>query len=203
MNNTEQEVYLWLIISLFWLGVLLIPVGLALVFVPAKTLKISHSINRWISTQGFFDVLNRPRYQEAFFYRYHRLFGIIVMISSALSFYMMTFYAGIGKIKEVLIRLAETEFSRWLLINLYYIGIALFVLVFIMGIVIFIRPSILKPLETWGNRWVPTDEAMQKLDEVHEIPEHILPGKPRLFGILVIIAAVYIMFNTSAVVFTG
>ena len=72
---------------------------------------------------------------------------------------------------------------------------------FIIGILVFLRPSLLKSVERWSNRWVETEDTLQGLDKVHDIPANILPGKPRLFGLFVLIGALYIIYSTGILLF--
>lgn len=199
-TTADTEFYLWLQAALFWIGVLLVPLGAGLVLIPDKVLALAGSLNRWISTKPFFDQINRPRYQERAFYRHHRLFGALIVVLSLISLYMLDLYIAPRDLVAQLIRLAETEFGKWLLVSLYYLLLICLVLALIIGIIVFIRPSLLKSLETWGNRWVDIDRTLEQLDEVHEIPPNILPGRPRWFGLFVLLGAAYMIYRTLGAV---
>lgn len=203
MNNTliNEGIYYWLLSSLFWVGVLLLPIALALILAPVRTMQYSQRLNRWISTRQFFDNLNRPRYQERLIYRHHRGFGALIVLLSGAVIYMLFFYSGPAETVGYFTRLARTEFGVWLLSNCYYILLILNVLAFMVGIVVYFRPSLLKSLERWSNRWVETDNTLQGLDRVHDIPAKILPGKPRLFGLAVLAGALYIIYSTGTLLF--
>lgn len=193
--------YMWMLTTLFCVGILLVPLGLALVVIPHKVMTLSNSLNRWVSTKEFFEFVNKPRYQEALIYRHHRKFGATIVICSLISIYMLVFYAGIEATVGGVERLAETEFGRWLLQSLYYILIVLCAVTAVIGLVVFVRPSLLKSLEAWGNRWIGTQEFLESLDDVHDIPTNVLPGKPRLFGVFVLLGATYIIYSTGISIF--
>jgi len=80
---------------------------------------------------------------------------------------------------------------------LYYLLIGAMVLAFIFGVIMFIRPSALKTFERWSNYWVDTDAKLKVLDERKDLPDSILPGNPRIFGIFVIFGAIYIIWSTN------
>ena len=191
----------WLTTSLFCLGVLFIPVGLALIIFPAQVLAWGNYVNRWISTTAFFGALDVSRDHERFYYKHHRLFGGLIIVLAAVSIYMLAFYIGLDATPPLLQKLAVSVFSQWLLVTCYYILIGLCGLALVAGLVIFVRPSLLKSLEAWGNRWIDTQAPLKRFDEVHDIPTNILPGKPRLFGCFVLLGALYISYITGVSIF--
>lgn len=200
-STPEVEFYTWLQAALFWIGVLLIPLGLALVLVPSRVLAMTGTLNRWIATKPVFDALNRPRYQERVFYRHHLLTGAIIVVASLACLYMLALYVEPADLASRLVRLADSEFGKWLMISLYYLLLLCLCLALLVGAVVFIRPSLLKSVEAWGNRWVDTDKTLEQLDEVHEIPAALLQGKPRWFGLFVLAGAAYIIYRTIGAVF--
>lgn len=192
----------WLASVLFWVGVLLVPVGLALIVVPGRILGSQARINRWISSREFFDRLNAPRYQERLFYRHHRWTGGVVMLLSGLCLFRLGLDLRLTALESILQRIARTPFEAWLFPQLYWILMLLLALAFTAGVIIFIRPSVLKRFEAWANRWVETDGRLERLDTVKDIPAHILPGKPRLFGLAVLAGALYIVYQTAPMAFS-
>jgi len=200
-NTPDMEFYVWLQTALFWIGVLLLPLGLALVLIPSRVLAMTGALNRWVSTKPLFDELNRPRYQERVFYRYHHLTGTIIVVASLVCLYMLAVYVEPADLVSRLVRLAGSEFGKWLMISLYYLLLVCLFLALIIGAVVFIRPSLLKSAEAWGNRWVDTEKNLEQLDEVHNIPTNILPGKPRWFGLFVLAGAAYMIYRTVGAIF--
>ncbi len=196
MISTDSQIALWLVSSLFWIGVTLFPLGLLLVLVPQKAMRLTNFLNQWISTQAFFEAINKPRYLERVFYRHHYLLGIVIVLLSALSIYMLVFYSGVETTASYLLQLAHSEFERWLFVNLYYILVFVMIISLLVGGIIIARPSALKKLEAWGNRWITTEEKLRPLDEMHDLPPNILSEKPRLFGLFVLLGATYIMYMT-------
>lgn len=191
------EINIWLTNALFMLGLLLVPVGMGFCLVPNKMFAIASKMNKWISTDKMFTKLNKPRYKESYFYRHHRVFGALTIILSFICLYILTFYAGVDTVTEVLFKIAETEFEKWLFSSLYYILICAIVLAAVFGAIMFKRPSALKKFEAWSNHWIATDEQLEFLNNQKDLPDRVLPGNPRIFGLFVILGAIYIIWNTS------
>jgi uncharacterized protein YjeT (DUF2065 family) len=196
MVDYSNELYTWTLNVLFFIGIVLLPVGAGFIFFPDKIFKLANRLNHWVVTDSFFNKLNQPRYKEYHFYRHHRIFGMIIIIVSIVCLYMLTIYAGVENVKGSLIKLAESEFEKWLFVILYYVLISATMLVIIFGTIMFKRPSVLKTFEGWSNHWVDTDSPLKMLDTRKDLPDRILPGNPRIFGIFVILGAIYIIWST-------
>ena len=195
--NYSNELYSLLLNSIFVIGILLLPVGIGFMLIPEKIFKFANKLNHWVKTDGFFHKLNEPVYKERFFYRHHHVFGIFIILSSAICLYMLTLYMGTESITDNIVKLAESEFEKWLFVKLYYLLIGAIILCLLFGMIMFIRPSALKSFEAWGNRWVDADGPLKIMDKNQDLPDRILPGNPRIFGFIVTIAAIYIIWNIN------
>lgn len=196
-----NEIYDWLLTALFWFAALLLVFGLALMIVPQRVMKSGNFLNTWVSTNGFFSFVNAPRYQERFIYRHHRIFGSVITVITVSTLYMLAFYTSRANVLAGINAFAQGAFYQWLFVILYNILLILNALALLTGIVVFIRPSLLKRLEQWGNRWVNTNNKLEQFDKVYDIPEDVLPGKPRWFGLFVCLGAAYIMYNLGNLIF--
>ncbi len=196
MSTADSQTILWLVSTLFWVGVMLVPLGLVLLLAPGKAIKLADCLNRWISTQAFFDAINKPRYHEKHFYRHHHLLGASIVILASFSIYMLMFYVNMDTAVAYFMALAKSEFERWLFVNFYYLLVIMLFIALAVGVVIFSRPSALKKLETWSNQWISTEEKLHSLDEMHDLPGNILSERPRLFGLFILFGAAYIMYMT-------
>src|SRR3990167_9410438 len=107
----------WLTTSLFCLGVLFIPVGLALILFPTQVLAWGNSVNRWISTTAFFGALDLSRDHERLYYKHHHFFGGSIIILATVSIYMLAFYTGMDATAAGLQKLAVSVFGKWLLVT--------------------------------------------------------------------------------------
>jgi hypothetical protein len=87
----------------------------------------------------------------------------------------------------------STEASEWLYESLFYILIVANAICIFIGLIMFIRPSTLKTLEKYSNTWVSNEKLVKRLDSRKDIPEHVLPGNMRLFGIAVLLGGLYMV----------
>ena len=185
---------------LFWIAVLLVFVGASLILVPARFLAAGSSLNRWISSKEFFDWLNAPIYQERLFYRHHRVTGALVVLASAYCLYRLAIGLGPARIEDGLGHFTTSPFLLWLLPLLVWVLMGALVVAAAVGVLVFARPSLLKRIEATANLWVESESSLSRLDNVRNIPSHILPGRPRLFGAGVVLGAVYIIYLTHSFV---
>jgi hypothetical protein len=183
--------------SLFILGVLLIPLGLSFLIIPEKLEEIGNKLNRWIITEHFFEVLNKPRYQERLFYRHHRVIGVLVMVCAVVCIYMMTFYTDIINVLDKVLQLTDSVFGQTILGTSYYLLIGANAIAFIVGLILIIRPSALKDIEKISNSWFETEQKLKVLDNTRDLPESMFPGNPRIFGTIILIGAIYIIISTK------
>lgn len=194
--NYSNEIYQWVMTFIFFLGILILPIGIAFCIFPNKVFDIAKKMNKWIVTDGFFQIINKPRYKEPFFYRHHRLFGMGIVIVSMTTLYILTLYLGHDSVLNILNKLAGSAFEKWLYIILYYQLLGFISLTIIFGMIMFVRPSSLKYFEKWSNDWIDTDKPLKVLDSINNIPDKILPGNPRVFGLFVIMGAMYMIWCT-------
>jgi hypothetical protein len=199
----NTELIKWLVASLFWLSLLISLIGIIFMVRPGVLVQSSKKLNRWISTSGFFDALDRSRQVERTVYRYHRWFGFIILVGASYCLYIFLFNIDVQRMIRILPIVGNSGFSAWLYEMLYYLLICANALALVTGLIILLRPSLLKSLETIANRWIASDKLIKPLDQTHSIPEHILPGNIRLFGLIVLIGGLYIMFNTGVLLLKG
>ncbi|GEM_PF-3137289 len=195
--NFSNYAALWIGNTLFIIGVILLFIGVGFILFPDKIFKLAGRLNFWVNTESFFNRINKPRYKEVYFYRHHKIFGAIIFISTLVCLYTMVISIGIESTTNSLMNISKSEFEGWLFVNLYYILIFTNILAVIFGIIMIIRPSALKTFEIWSNHWVDTDSSLKKLDAQKDLPDRILPGNPRIFGLFIIFGAIYIMWMTN------
>ncbi|NKB38807.1 MAG: hypothetical protein GKR93_16875 [Gammaproteobacteria bacterium] len=191
----------WFMDALFWLGVCIALFGGLLLLAPSYAIRLSQSLNRWVSTETFFQVLDKPHNHDRYFYRWHKVLGLLLLLASLYIFYMMFFQTNIESAAALAPIFKQNEMNEWLYeaLKIFFIGVS--ILIGIIGVIVMLRPSALKSMEEKANRWFHTGESLQKLDSQFVIPENILPGNVRLFGSLVLLGGVYIMASSTGLIF--
>lgn len=203
MTYENSELIQWLVASLFWLSVLVSLCGLIFIIRPSIFLHYNNKLNRWISTNEFFDFIDKPRHIERVVYHYHHLFGAVILLGAGYCMYEFLYHINTQIFVRNLPVIGNVRFSAWLYEIVYYLLIVANGLALIVGLIILVRPSLLKGMESIANRWISSSDYTKTLDSTHSIPEHILPGNIRLFGLIVLLGGVYIMFNTGALLLKG
>ncbi len=191
----------WLIASLFSLGIIIILLGIALVISPKKIKRISQPLDRWISTEAFFKIFDKTYFVERIFYHHHRLLGLLIMLGALYVIYSFAFSIDVDASISWLPVIKHPVISSWIYDSLFYVLIGMNTIIVIFGALIFIRPSLLKSIEMYSNRWITSDKALQQLNRSHDIPEEIFHRNIRLFGVAVILAGIYIMMSTGTMLF--
>jgi len=194
MNN---EIQLWAINSILLIGLLIFFIGVWILIVPQGFLKASKSLGRWISTDVFFDSLDRPRYQERFIYKHHRIAGLLIISGAIYTLIMMFLKFDIKILVAQLPQIGGRFWTEWFYGLVYTLLISANLLALLIGLIVLVRPSVLKILETHMNKWVVTGKDLKKLDKTHDIALDILPGNPRLFGLAVALGGIYIVISMA------
>ncbi len=194
MNPLWREI---LLITLFNLAALCFAIGLCLLLAPKRFLEMTSRFNRWISTDAAFDSLDRSRSAERHFYRRHLAVGAFVVLGSLYILYMFWVWYDPARVQPGLPVIYSPAASDWIYDSLVIMLRGAGVAGLVAGLVIGLRPSLLKRLESWGNRWIATDRWTKSLDRQQDLPPEWFPGRPRLFGIGITAGSLYIMFQCA------
>ncbi|TAJ92187.1 MAG: hypothetical protein EPO31_11260 [Gammaproteobacteria bacterium] len=176
----------------FSAGVVMLIIGCCMLVSPDLIIKAGRRLNRWVSTDQFFSNLDRPQGSEKFFYRYHIISGVLLALASLYIF--VTFIWGIDR-GYVLRIFASATANEWLTASIIFLCRAFSTVIFFIGLVIMFRPSLLKHLESWGNRWFAVDSSLKRLDVQLKAPDRVFGQQPRLMGLLVTIGSLYILIQ--------
>lgn len=173
------------------LGLLLAAaVGLGILLRPDRTFAVNERWSRWIDTTGEFEVLDRPRSLEPLFYRYHRLAGTLITLGSSFVLWQWMFaYKRDGVFALLGARWALPELN-WIVTAGEFIVVGLHVVILGIGLVILVRPSLLKIVESGGNRWHRTAVG-QALDRVYSPLERGFQLHPRVAGLGLLVSATW------------
>ena len=137
----------------------------------------------------------RPYRVERFIYRHHRLSGGLLM-AGALILLVGLWSANPHSNR---IRLAFTEvnaLSAEMLTLLQTTGLTLTVgalFAFVVGAIIFHRPSLLKGLEGWANQPVTLRMVIDGLRRLRHAPNHWTLNHPRVIALLLLGAGLYLL----------
>ncbi len=190
--NLSSEISLWLNEVIFWIGILVVIIGLLFILIPQQLDRFASRTNTWISTNKFFDNLDRSRDQDEFFYGHNKIVGALIVLCSIYILNLILVSPGYELMARTLELMAESEFTNWLYPQLLILlVIATFIALFV-GVIIFIRPSALRAFDAWVNRWVDTQDKLEVFDATHSIAEEKVKNNLRIYGIIVFLGGCYI-----------
>ena len=156
--------------------------GLTLIFMPATALKLNvKSKHNLIKS-------------EPFFYRHAKTNGGILILGSLFIFYtLLTFNF------DMLIPHTPEQVSPFVYSWLsqagqlfFFIG-STFILIF--GLIVFIRPSLIKTFEATANRWLSAPSIFSFLNPNRSTSKQWLSAYPRILGIFFTLFALFILFT--------
>lgn len=173
--------------------------GILLVIAPGTALKLAARLNREFSIAWVQTALDAPRTAEPFIYRHHRIVGSLLTLATLYFFWqfftsyrqqvLVDIYQGV-----LPIALLEALASTFTIVLVLGNSIGL-----VLGLVIVVRPSLLKGAESWANRWVGSEKVTDALDRKIGGPENLTHRYPRRVGLLILFAVVYILLIAAIV----
>lgn len=194
MNLIWRDV---LLVTLFNIGAICFAVGLFLLIAPQRFLGLTGRLNRWISTAEAFESLDRSRPADRFLYRRHVWLGALLVLGSLYILYVFWIWYDRNRVLTALPIIESPVVSAWLYDSAVLILRGVGVIGMGTGVVIGLRPSLLKSVEAWGNRWFSTHRVATALDRQRDLPANWFPGRPRLFGALITLGSLYVILQCS------
>jgi len=196
MQTDPTSIMLWQSLAIFlhiaaMLGILL---GSLLVFKPDLLERINRVANRWISLRHVERMLDRSFSIEHWFYRYHRLLGIAIVLGAT---YILIYFGFLFDKAYALQHLGSKAPAR--LLDILLDALILFLLLgaavaLVAGLIVWLRPSLLRGFEEGANQWVSTRRATKVLDVPHDQLERFVTRHARQIGWLLLLGSIYLFF---------
>jgi hypothetical protein len=170
-------------------------IGIMLVVDSARVMRWNHALNAWYSTRKAADVLERPVEVKRAVYRWHRVAGVLVFAGA-----FFTLDALIFGLKTAALARAFRDVANPTLLGLIFETVRIFLIVgnlaaFLAAAVLVFRPSLLKGLETWGDRQYGNWQFSLPLDAMRFQPDDFVRAKPRLVGALIVLGSLYVLLS--------
>jgi hypothetical protein len=196
MLTNPVNIMLWrdLEIFLFFGALLGVLLGLLLIFKPKIVDQISGVANRWVSTRHISRWLDRSISIENWFYRHHRALGIVVVLGASYIFiyFSMLFDKAytLQNLKGVFpARLMEGLLNAMVLGSMVGGAVAL-----IVGMFLWLRPSLLRGTEGGTNQWVSSRRATKVLEIPHSEVDRFVARHAQRVGWLLLLGSIYLFF---------
>jgi hypothetical protein len=165
-------------------------VGLMLLARPATLFAVNARLSRWIDTDERLRKLETPLMWERVFYRHHRILGSILTAGAAFVLLSWMFRYDRSSLMRMLGPQWSASHLDWIVAAAEWLVVALHALILLVGVVVFVRPSLLKNIERTANQWhdIPRSRSLDvhlvRLDTGFEL-------YPRLSGLILVLAATW------------
>ena len=183
-----------LLVAAFGFAIVTLVIGLLMLVIPDKVHAFAARMDVYISTEKYFAVFDKTKNIERYFYQYHRVFGVFIVLASGYTLFAL-FGTDIPyhKLPEII----HPVVSEWLYDAGVNMLLVLNAIVVIVGLVVFFRPSLLKGIEAKMNKWVDSSAVVKELDTQRFLEQQKPLKRPRLYGAVVFLASVYILWQTA------
>ena len=190
--------FLWRELAIFLL--VCAPVGvivsLLLIFKPQLMERLNRVANRWLTARRLNQFLDRSISIERWFYRYHRPFGAVVMLGAL---YIVIYFGILFDKAYALQRLnwrVPPRLMDGLLDALVLSSLAGAVTAFMVGLFLWLRPSLLKGIEVDANQWISSRRAIKMLEVPRDQVELFVARHMQRVGWLILLGSSYLFFLT-------
>jgi hypothetical protein len=174
-------------------------IGVMLLVDSARVMRWNHTLNTWYSTRRAAQALERPIEVKRFIYRWHRVMGVLVFAGSLYTLNILVFGFNTGALVRVF-----RDVGNPAILSLVVETVRIFLVVgniaaLLAAAVLIFRPSLLKGLEAWGDRYYSSREATEALDVMRYQPDEFVRARPRTVGVLVTLGSLYVLFTLGLV----
>jgi len=184
----ESATYMLILFSLIALIV-----GILLLFSPQKMGQLKALSDRWLTPRKSLKPLEIPRESDAFLYRHHQWIGAMAIILPIITIYLLLYSVAEQLPRSSISRQEHYLFWSWLFESATLFLWMANIFAFLVGIVIFFRPSLLKWVEESSNRWFSTRQGLRKLDRSYPQLDQLMMRKSHWTGIFLIAGSLYIL----------
>jgi hypothetical protein len=181
--------YLFIIVGTF-VGLIF---GLGLIFAPSITLKFNEKINTRISLRKKTKAIETPIKSEPVFYKYSKISGAILIIGSLFILYTLATFNIYSLIPHLPKSISPAAWD-WLLQagQIFFFITCSFILIF--GLIVLIRPSLMKNFEQAANHWISTRQHFSKMSNDINLANKLVNTYPRAFGSFITIFSLIVLF---------
>jgi hypothetical protein len=199
MQIPPDSIMYYLVVLLIIGNVFAFSLGVLMLAAPQQLGALFKVSNRWISTRKMTKSLAKPRHAEHAMLRYPRLLGSILLASAALilikgaSFVTGMSIADGGGLLARLYGDTVDSGALWEVLWLSLVGFILLgaLVAVAVGLMSWFRPE---QLRRWGksaNRWVSTRKMTKPLDTPHYHLDKLVLARPRLWGGVITVLALF------------
>ena len=173
-------------------------VGIMLLIDSQRVLRWNAYLNRWISTGESLRVLDQPHDINRIVYRRHRIVGAVVLVAALYALDVLVFNIQTRPVVRIFRDLANPGTLQLFADSARLFLVAGNVLAILVGMILVLRPSLLKGVEGWTDRQYSPRLSSQNLDEPRYQPDEFVRTHPRLAGIVAAGGSLFVLLSLGA-----
>lgn len=186
------------------LGVLFSAVfGAGLLLRQSWSFRLSDRLNGWISTRRAMLVLERPIDVQRPMYRRHRWVGLLIALAATVVIYVLIERYNPAPILAYFAPDVRPAVLSWWLEWFRYFVLMTNVFALAVGIVLMVRPSLLKGFEAWANRSYSARKLTKPLEIMHLGLDRLVQTYPRATGAAILIGSLYALVAVCMLLLAG
>ena len=189
-----QALYILLLLGVA-LGLL---VGILLLIDSQRVLRWNAYLNRWISTGESLRVLDQPHDLNRIVYRWHRILGLVVLAAALYALDVLVFNIQTRALVHIFRDLANPATLQLFAESVRWFLVAGNVLAILVGMILVLRPSLLKGVEGWTDRRYSPRLSIPNLDEPRYQPDEFVRAHLRLAGIVAAGGSLFALLSLGA-----
>lgn len=195
MTNT-LKIVLWESFTIFSTVAALMGVAasLLLIFNPRLMARVNRAASCWISTRRMVHFLDRSVRIERWFYRHHRLSGVLIVLGAS---YVIVYFGLLFDKAAALQRLSAYAPARLVDILLDTLSLSLSLgaaVALVVGFVTCLRPSLLRGIEEFSNQWISLRRTTRALDIPRNQVDNYVAQHAQRIGWLLLLGSIYLFF---------
>jgi len=185
-------------ILLLFGGALGVVIGIMLIVDSARVFRLSDRMNTWISTRQAMRPLETSIPVERALYRRHRIVGALIAVGALYALWFLVLRFDSAQIVSVMRRMMQVSVARWITESIRIFLIVCNAFAVLVGLLVLVRPSLIKGFEEWANRQYSGRLATRPLELPHSGPDRLVRANPRLFGALLTVGGLFVLIFLGA-----
>ncbi len=189
-------------IALLLLGAVVgLCLGIGMFFQSESVFRVTRFFNRWLSSRVFTRPLSRPGYRiERQVYRYHRVFGAALLAGAGYMLYSLWFRYDKSATLNIF-RETSPQLVAWLLDSTVFLLTLTSIVALLLALCLVVRPSLLRGMEVWANRWFTTRPMGKPMETMRMQPDEAAERHPRVTALLLVLGGLYVLVSLGFLIF--
>lgn len=196
ITQTVLEIILWRSLAFFLLVGAVMGMGVALLLIrrPALMATLNRVANRWVSTRQLDRALERSISAEQWFYRHHRAIGALVCLGALYMFVYFGLLFDKASVMHHLVTPLPGALLDGLLDALVLTALTGAVASLYVGLLLWLRPCLLRGAEEVANQWLSIRKAVRPLEIPRDQVDAYVASHTQRVGWLLLLASLALFF---------